>query len=60
MDLVSYPDRAEGLGKYDKAGYVIKKWNQYNIYCQIDCFVVSQLFSVAKYAGRFKVGSKPA
>ena len=32
------------------------------IYChpQTDCFVVSQLFSVAKYVGRLKLGSKPA
>ena len=33
-----------------------------HIYChpQTDCFVVSQLFSVARHAGRFKLGSKPA
>ena len=32
------------------------------IYChsQTDYFVVSQLFSVARHAGRFKLGSKPA
>ena len=32
------------------------------IYChpQTDCFVVSQLFSVAQYVGRLKLGSKPA
>ena len=32
------------------------------VYChsQTDCFVVSQLFSVARHAGRFKLGSKPA
>ena len=32
------------------------------IYChpQIDCFVVSQLFSVARHAGCFKVKLKPA
>ena len=31
------------------------------IYChpQTDCFVVSQLFSVVKHAGRYKLGSKP-
>ena len=27
---------------------------------QIDCFVVSQLFSGARHAGRLKLGSKPA
>ena len=27
---------------------------------QINCFVVSQLFSVAKHIGRLKLGSKPA
>ena len=26
---------------------------------QTDCYVVSQLFSVARYAGHFKLGSKP-
>ena len=26
---------------------------------QIECFVVSQLFSVARHAGRIKLGSKP-
>ena len=33
-----------------------------SIYCfpQTDCFVVSQLFSVARYASRFTLGSKPA
>ena len=32
------------------------------IYChpQTDCFVVSQLFSVARHLGRSKLGSKPA
>ena len=32
------------------------------IYChpQTDCFVVSQLFSVAKHVGRLSLGSKPA
>ena len=32
------------------------------IYCypQTDCFVASQLFSVAGHARRFKLGSKPA
>ena len=32
------------------------------IYChpQTDCFVVSQLFSVARHVGRSKLGSKPA
>ena len=32
------------------------------IYChpQTDCFVVSQLFSVARRVGRLKLGSKPA
>ncbi len=32
------------------------------IYChqQTDCFVVSQLFSVARHVGRLKLGSKPA
>ena len=32
------------------------------IYChpRTDCFVVSQLFSVAKHVGRLKLGSKPA
>ena len=32
------------------------------IYChpQRDCFVVSQLFSVARHIGRLKLGSKPA
>ena len=31
------------------------------IYChpQTDCFVVSQLFTVARYVGRLKLGSKP-
>ena len=31
------------------------------IYChpQTDCFVVSQLFSVARHVGRLKLGSKP-
>ena len=30
-------------------------------YChpQTDCFVVSQLFSVARHVGRLKLGSKP-
>ena len=40
---------------------------QYNIYIyiyiyshrQIDCFVVSQLFSVARHVGRLMLGSKP-
>ena len=27
---------------------------------QIECFVVSQLISVARYVGRLKLGSKPA
>ena len=27
---------------------------------QTDCFIVSQLFSVARHAGRLKLGSKPA
>ena len=27
---------------------------------QTDCFVVSQLFSVARHVGRLKLGSKPA
>ena len=27
---------------------------------QTDCFVVSQLFSLARHAGRFKLGSRPA
>ena len=27
---------------------------------QTDCFVISHLFTVARYAGRFKLGSKPA
>ena len=31
-----------------------------NILSSTDCFVVSQLFSNARHAGRFKVGSKPA
>ena len=33
-----------------------------NIYChpQTDCFVVSQLFSVARHVGRLKLGSKSA
>ena len=33
-----------------------------NIYChpQIDCFVVSRLFSVARHVRRLKLGSKPA
>ena len=33
-----------------------------DIYChpQTDCFVVSQLFSMARYVGRLKLGSKPA
>ena len=26
----------------------------------MDCFVVSQLFSVARHVGRLKLGSKPA
>ena len=32
------------------------------IYChpETDCFVLSRLFSVASYAGRLKLGSKPA
>ena len=32
------------------------------IYChpQTDCFVVSELFSVARHVGRLKLGSKPA
>ena len=32
------------------------------IYChpQTDCFVVSQLFSVARHVGCLKLGSKPA
>ena len=32
------------------------------IYChpQTDCFVVSQLFSMARHVGRLKLGSKPA
>ena len=32
------------------------------IYChpQTDCFVISQLFSVARHVGCFKLGSKPA
>ena len=32
------------------------------VYChpQIDCFVVSQLFSVVRHVGRLKLGSKPA
>ena len=32
------------------------------MYChtQTDCFVVSQLFSVARHVGRLKLGSKPA
>ena len=31
------------------------------MYCcpQTDCFVVSQLFSVARHVGRFKLGLKP-
>ena len=31
------------------------------IYChpQTDCFVVSQLFTVARHVGRLKLGSKP-
>ena len=34
----------------------------YYIYChpQIDCFVVSQLFNVARHVGRSKLGSKLA
>ena len=27
---------------------------------QTDCFVVSQVFSVARHVGRLKLGSKPA
>ena len=27
---------------------------------QTDCFVVSQLFSVARHVGRLKLGSKPS
>ena len=32
------------------------------VYChqQTDCFIVSQLFSVARHEGRFKLGLKPA
>ena len=30
------------------------------IYISTDCFVVSQLFSVARHVGRLKLGSKPA
>ena len=32
------------------------------MYCHLhtDCFVVSQLFSVARHVGRLKLGSKPA
>ena len=32
-----------------------------NIYChpQTDCFVLSELFSVARHVGRSKPGSKP-
>ncbi len=32
------------------------------VYCypQTDCFVVSQLFSVARHVGRLKLGSEPA
>ena len=30
------------------------------IYVSTDCFIVSQLFSVARHVGRFKLGLKPA
>ena len=37
-------------------------WREDRIYChpRTDCFVVSQLISVARHAGRFKQGSKHA
>ncbi len=46
----------------------IKRLSQKNLdlyiymYChpQTDCFVVSQLFSVARHVGHLKLGSKPA
>ena len=37
-------------------------WKNIYVYCHphTDCFVLSPLFSVARYVGRFKLGSKPA
>ena len=41
---------------------VLKPYGGAYIYChpQIDCFVISQLFSVARHVGRLKLGLKPA
>ena len=41
--------------------YIYKEYIYLSIYRhpQTDCFVVSQLFSVARHVGRLKLGSKP-
>ena len=52
MTLCHISASSGGVGKYDK----------YGKYChpQTDCFVVSQLFSMARHGERLKLGSKPA
>ena len=48
------PLNAEGVSSY------IYIYIYIHCHPQTNCFVVSQLFSVARHVGRLKLGSKPA
>ena len=57
--LLTRPDKGTGVVIFLVANFTLM--NLY-IYChpQTNCFVVSQLSSVSRHAGRFKQGLKPA
>ena len=59
LDFMAYPPMQVIL-KPNSVIYIYT-YNIYIIYChpQTDCFVLSELFSVARHTGRSKPGSKP-
>ena len=46
-------------GLFENVIYKLFVYKIYICHPQTDCFVLSELFSVARHAGRLKPGSKP-